>query len=152
MAKRKVSKTKLLEAIKAAGGKWTGICEILGITRPTLSRYIQDDPEVAEACEFARDRIVERAEHKLAEAIERGEAWAIQLALKNSKRGKERGYGEHVDVTSNGESVRLEFDYAKLVSNIAPRPTGDSEASGESQGDLHGAAVGQDSHGGGDVA
>jgi DNA invertase Pin-like site-specific DNA recombinase len=111
MAKKKVSKAKLLEAIKAAGGKWTGICEILDINRSTLSRYIQDDTEIAEACEFARDRIVERAEHKLAEAIERGESWAIQLALKDSKRGKERGYGNSVDVTSGGEKIKVVVEY-----------------------------------------
>ena len=105
MAKIKVSKTRLLEAIRNAGGKWTGICEILNINRTTLARYINDDPEVSEACEFARDRIIERAEHKLSEAIERGEGWAIQLALKDSKRGKERGYGASVDVTSGGEKI-----------------------------------------------
>ena len=106
MAKIKVSKDKLLEAIKAAGGKWTGVCELLGINRSTLARYIKNDPEVAEAIEFAKDRVVERAEHKLAEAIERGESWAIQLVLRDSKRGKERGYGNSVDVTSGGEKVK----------------------------------------------
>lgn len=105
MAKTKVGKAKLLEAVKAAGGKWTGICEILSINRSTLARYVKDNADVAEAIEFARDRIVERAEHKLAEAIERGESWAITLALKNSKRGKERGYGDSVDVTSGGEAL-----------------------------------------------
>lgn len=107
MAKIKVSKTKLLEAIKSAGGKWTGICELLGINRTTLARYINDDEEIAEACEFARDRVVERAEYKLSEAIERGESWAVQLALKDSKRGKERGYGNSVDVTTGGEKIRI---------------------------------------------
>ena len=105
MAKTKISKAKLLEAIKSAGGKWTGICELLQINRSTLARYINDDKEIAEACEFARDRVIERAEHKLAEAIENGESWAITLALKNSKRGKERGYGDTVDVTSDSKAL-----------------------------------------------
>ena len=105
MAKKKVSKQKLLDAIKSAGGKWTGICELLEINRTTLARYINDDQEVAEACEFARDRVVERAEHKLSEAIERGEPWAITLVLKDSKRGKERGYGNALDITSGGDKI-----------------------------------------------
>ena len=105
MAKKKISKAKLLEAIKATGGKWTGICEMLDISRPTLARYINDDPEVAEAIEFARDRIIERAEHKLAEAIELREGWAITLALTKSKRGRERGYGDSIDVTSGGKPL-----------------------------------------------
>lgn len=112
MAKRKVSKAKLLEAIKAAGGKWTGICDLLDINRTTLARYVNEDTDIAEAVEFARDRVIERAEHKLAEAIERGEGWAIQLALKNSKRGKARGYGDSVDITSDGEKINPYSGYA----------------------------------------
>jgi hypothetical protein len=44
--------------------------------------------------------------YKLDEAIERGEGWAIALQLKNSKDGRDEGYSERVDVTSNGETVR----------------------------------------------
>jgi hypothetical protein len=148
MAKKKVSKPKLLEAIKATGGKWTGICEILDITRPTLARYINDDPEVMEAVEFARDRVVERAEHKLAEAIERGESWAIQLVLKDSKRGKERGYGNSLDVTTGGQALKVEFDYGKLIAGITPRPTEDSIASSQDQSNLHGQTLGKNDAGG----
>jgi len=105
MAKLKITDEQLLEAIKATGGKWTGICEMLGISRPTLARYAKR-PLIAEAMEFARERVFDRAEYKLAEAIERGEAWAIQLALKDHKRGKERGYGNSVDVTTNGKDIQ----------------------------------------------
>lgn len=106
MAKIKVPDDKLLEAIKATGGKWTGICEMLGIDRSTLARYAKR-PLIAEAMEFARERVFDRAEYKLYEAIERGEAWAIQLALKDHKRGKERGYGNSLDVTSGGEKLKI---------------------------------------------
>lgn len=108
MAKKKIKKPDLLNAIKAAGGKWTGICEMLDISRATLARYINDDKEIAEACEFARDRVIERAEHKLAEAIERGESWAVMTALKNTKRGRQRGYGEAIDIDhTGGVTIRL---------------------------------------------
>jgi len=105
MAKIKIKKPQLLEAIKTAHGLKTGICEILRIGRATLDRYLAADPEVMEAFEFSKERDYDRAEYRLAEAIERGEAWAIQLKLKDSKRGKERGYGNSVDVTSGGEKI-----------------------------------------------
>jgi predicted transcriptional regulator len=119
MAKIKVSKSRLLEAIKSTGGKTTGICDLLGITRPTLSRYVEADPNIAEAIEYAQTRIVDRAEFKLAEAIERGESWAITLILKDHKRGKERGYGNSLDVTSAGQAlgpviVNVGIDATKL--------------------------------------
>ena len=104
MAKIKVTEEQLLEAIKATGGKTTGICEMLGITRPTLARYAKN-AKIAEAIEFAQVRRIDRAEYQLDLAIERGEAWAIQLALKNSKRGKERGYGDSLDVTTGGDKI-----------------------------------------------
>lgn len=104
MAKIKVQHDEVIQAIKDAGGKVTGICELLGITRATFYRYAKNK-DVVEAVEFAQVRIVDRAEHKLAEAVERGEGWAIQLVLKDSKRGKERGYGNSVDVTSGGKSI-----------------------------------------------
>ena len=104
MAKTKITEAQLLEAIKATGGKTTGICEMLNITRPTLARYAKN-PKIAEAIEFAHTRLIDRAEYKLGEAVERGESWAVQLVLKDSKRGKERGYGNSVDVTSGGKAL-----------------------------------------------
>lgn len=112
MAKIKVSKTKLLEAIAKARGMKTGICELLGISRPTLDRYLLE-PDVLEAFEFAQERDFDRAEYKLSEAIEKGEAWAIQLKLKDHKRGKERGYGNSVDVTTDGQPVTITVQYVK---------------------------------------
>lgn len=104
MAKIKITEEQLLEAIRVTGGKTTGICEMLKISRPTLARYAKS-AKIAEAIEFAHARLIDRAEYKLMEAIERGEAWAIQLALKDSKRGKERGYGNSLDVTSGGDKI-----------------------------------------------
>ncbi|MFI3137722.1 MAG: hypothetical protein QX197_13185 [Methylococcaceae bacterium] len=77
---------------------------MLGISRPTLDRYLLD-PKIAEAFEFAKERDIDRAEYKLMEAVERGEGWAIQLKLKDSKRGKERGYGNSLDVTTGGDKI-----------------------------------------------
>lgn len=101
MANKKIKIQTLIEAIKTAHGMKTGVCEILGISRPTLERYINDNKEVAEAFAFIKIRRYDRAEYKLDEAIERGELQAIFFALKNSNRG----YSDKLDVTSNGETI-----------------------------------------------
>jgi len=104
MAKIKRTKEEVIKAIIDYGGRKTAVCEVLVITRSTLERYLQD-PKIQEALDFALSRRIDRAEHKLDEAVERGESWAIQLTLKDSKRGKERGYGNSVDITSDNKAI-----------------------------------------------
>jgi len=117
MAKIKVTQEQLIEAIRATGGKTTGICEMLKITRPTLARYLERWEDAREAVEFAQTRLIDRAEYRLGEAVERGEAWAIALVLKDSKRGKERGYGNSVDVTSGGNALTVQIIPASKDTN-----------------------------------
>lgn len=105
MAKIKIKPEQVIEAIKATGGKVTGVCEMLQIDRSTFYRYVENNKHIAEALDFAHVRLIDRAEYQLMAAIERGESWAIQLALKDSKRGKERGYGNSLDVTTGGDKI-----------------------------------------------
>jgi hypothetical protein len=91
MNKIKIPPQTVIEAIRAAHGMKTGICDILGITRPTLDSYIRNSAAIREAFEFQKIRRYDRAEYKLDEAIERGESWAVMFALKSAP---ERGYNE----------------------------------------------------------
>lgn len=141
--KKKVSKKKIMEAVVNSHGLKVATCELLGIARPTLDRYIAADPEIEEAIFSQRVRWKDRAEYKLHEAIERGESWAIMFTLKNAK---DREYSDRMDITSGERPI--EFDYAKFI-NTAPRPTEDSPAPGEDQGSVHGETLGQDGDGGG---
>jgi hypothetical protein len=102
MAKIKVKKAEVLEAIKSAHGQKTGVCELLGISRPTLDRYLLDT-EVQEAFVFQKQRRTDRAEYQLDLAIERGEAWAVQFALKNAR---DREYSDRMDITTGGEKIK----------------------------------------------
>ena len=105
MARRKVSKKRLREAIEKARGKKTGICELLNIARPTLDRYLRDEPDMQAFYEFTIERGFDRAEFKLDEAIERGESWAVKLKLESHKEGRRRGYGKALDITSDGKGI-----------------------------------------------
>jgi len=111
---KKYKKGEIVTALKNAHGLKTGACEILGCDYKTLMRYVERDAEAQEVIEHWRNRRLDRAEYKLDEAIERGEAWAIAMVLKDSKRGKERGYGNSMDVTSGGNAItKIEIEYVK---------------------------------------
>lgn len=100
MAKKKLKPQEVIDALKQSHGLKTGAAEILGVSFPTIERYIAESKEAQEVIEHWRIRRVDRAEYKLDDAIERGEPWALALMLKDSKRGKERGYGNSVDVNA----------------------------------------------------
>ena len=106
MAKKKLKTDQVVEALKQSHGLKTGAAEILGVSFPTIERYIAESQEAREVIGHWKKRRTERAMYKLDEAIERGEGWAIALQLKNSKDGRDEGYSERVDVTSNGETVK----------------------------------------------
>ena len=106
MAKKKLKTEQVVEALKQSHGLKTGAAEILGVSFPTIERYIADSEEAREVIGHWKKRRTERAVYKLDEAIERGEAWAIALQLKNSRDGRDEGYSDRLDVTSNGETVK----------------------------------------------
>ncbi len=118
--KKKLKPSEVIEALRNSHGLKTGAAEILGVSFPTIERYIAESPEAQEIIDHWHNRRVDRAEYKLDEAIERGEAWALALVLKDSKRGRLRGYGNVVDVTSGGDKIELVVKYADT--NDKPTP------------------------------
>lgn len=117
--KKKLKTSEVIEALRNSHGLKTGAAEILGVSFPTIERYIADSIEAQEVIDHWKNRRVDRAEYKLDEAMERGEAWALALVLKDSKRGKERGYGNSVDINSNG-ITKVIFEYSE---NPTPKVT-----------------------------
>lgn len=99
---KKLKPFEVVEALKQSHGLKTGAAEILGVSFPTIERYIADSEEAREIIEFWRIRRIDRSEYKLDEAIERGEGWAIAMTLKGHKAGRERGYGDTVEVKHEG--------------------------------------------------
>ena len=60
----------------------------------TIMNYCRRFPTVEAAKHDARGELLDVAEVKLWQAVQRDEAWAITFALRTVGRG--RGYGEHV--------------------------------------------------------
>jgi hypothetical protein len=60
-----------------------------------VGRRAKQSPKVAAAIRNQRGKVVDRAELKLFEAMEREQAWAIAMILKTI--GEDRGYVERVE-------------------------------------------------------
>jgi hypothetical protein len=73
----------------------------LGRTRDALAKRIKKNPSLQEALKQARERLIDKGESALVAAIDRGEPWAISLALKTL--GKHRGYTEKQEYEHIGE-------------------------------------------------
>ena len=76
MAKKKLKEEQVIEALKQSHGLKTGAAELLGVSFPTIERYIADSTAAQEIIAHWKNRRIDRAEYKLDEAIERGEGWA----------------------------------------------------------------------------
>lgn len=63
----------------------------------TVQRYCKRYPSVAAAKEAARGELIDRAEVRLWEAVDRGDAWAVAFCLRTI--GRHRGYVERQEMS-----------------------------------------------------
>lgn len=99
-SEEKFAPEQIIEALRASKGMVYIAADALGCTAKTVYNYIERYPEVKEARKAARGRTLDVGELKLFNAVERDEAWAIAFLLKTL--GKERGYTERQEVSSDG--------------------------------------------------
>lgn len=89
------------DAIVAALRKKKGMvflaAKLLGCSAATIYKRAKESELIRETMAEARGKVIDDAEEKLANAVARGEAWAITLALKTI--GKHRGYVERMEQT-----------------------------------------------------
>jgi len=81
---------EMIEALRLGAGIKAETARRLGCTRATVNAYIKRYPEVHEAWIDARETMVDLAQSKLQDAVERGEWKAVQYTL--STLGKDRGF------------------------------------------------------------
>jgi transposase-like protein len=101
---------QLLHSIKQTDGNVTRIADGLGINRSTVYRKIQKHEVLQEALEDARESLVDLAETKLRQEVNKGNITAIIFTLKT--QGKKRGYVERQELTgADGEKLKVEVEY-----------------------------------------
>lgn len=84
-----VSELKSLKPIYA-------IAEALKVSRQYLAKYIHEHLE--DALEDSREKMLDVAEFRMMQNIDKGDQGAIQYFL--DRCGRTRGYGEHIDTTT----------------------------------------------------
>jgi hypothetical protein len=96
---QKYSDEAIVTALRDAKGMVYLAARNLGCSPDTIYERRKTVPVVGDVITECRGVVIDTAEQKLWEAIEKGEPWAIQMALKTI--GKKRGYVEkqELDVT-----------------------------------------------------
>jgi len=77
----------------------------LGCSHNTILAWIRRSALVDTVVKEERGRFVDVSELKLYEAVHNREPWAVALVLRTL--GKDRGYGESVDVNLNAKVIML---------------------------------------------
>lgn len=92
---KKFTAQQVKEALEKSHGLKTGAAELLAANFETIDSYCKEYAMCRHVVEHWRKRRKDRAEYKLDEAIERGEAWAVMFTLKNAH---DREYNDRVQV------------------------------------------------------
>lgn len=148
--KRRYTNAQIVEALKLNRGLKYLSAEYLGCSFNTLQRYIDRCDEARDVVTAWRGLRKDRAEFRLDDAINRGEAWAIMFALKNAR---DREYSDRLEVTGDAASpleVRVNPDYGASLIPIAPGSIrgGGKVEDGPHSDNGNGASLGEDGHGG----
>lgn len=88
---------QVIQALQATQGMVYLAAERLHCDPQTVLNYCKRYPSVEAAKVAARGALLDVAEVKLWQAVQRGEAWAIAFALKTI--GRTRGYGDRLDLS-----------------------------------------------------
>ena len=98
-------KDNFLKALKNNLGNISQACKASKISRQTYYRWIDDDVEFEEKCKDVEESLLDLAESRLLEKIDKYDTTSIIFFLKT--KGKKRGYVE-----------KQEFELQKPISEI----------------------------------
>ena len=92
--KQRFSARQVIDALHETKGMVSYAAQRLQCDIDTVLNYCKRYPAVEAARYEARTELLDLAELKLWAAIQHGEGWAVQFALRSI--GRDRGYGEHL--------------------------------------------------------
>ena len=103
----------IIKVLHECRGRVYLAAERIGCHPETVRKRIRALPELHGISQFYRRQVCDKAERGLEQAVDRGDAWAITLAIKTL--GKDRGYTERVE-SRNTTEIR-----GALVQFLAPQ-------------------------------
>lgn len=105
------SQKQIIDALVDSKGLIFVAAKAVGCHPATIYDYAQKFPAVQETIETERGALTDKAESRLFDAIEKGEAWAICFYLKT--QGKSRGYVERQELSGpDGGKLEINVNYA----------------------------------------
>ena len=126
MAKQRFTPKQVADTLIETRGMVFLAAKKLGCSDDTIYNYAKRYKAVGDALRQQRGQFVDMAELKLWNAVNEGEAWAVQFALRTL--GKERGYVERQEVTGkDGNEMIIKVVYADVDIDTAA-PTFSAEA------------------------
>jgi hypothetical protein len=96
MSRHRYTAQQVIEALRTSRGLISIAAQKLQCDVDTVSNYCKKFPTVEQAKQESRVTLLDLAESRLWEAIDRGEGWAVAFCLKTL--GRSRGYGERLDL------------------------------------------------------
>lgn len=102
VTKSNLLKKNLIQAMIKTLGIVSKSCEMAGCARKTFYEYYNEDPDFKDQIDDIQNIALDHVESKLFENIENGNTAEILFYLKT--KGKKRGYVEHLDLTTAGQS------------------------------------------------
>jgi hypothetical protein len=116
MAKRhKFTTAQVIEALRSNRGLVSRAAQKLHCDVDTVQNYCKKFPTVEAAKQESRVSLLDLAESRLWEAIDRGEGWAVAFCLRTL--GRSRGFGEKVDL-----SLSIQAAAQKVASEFGLTP------------------------------
>ena len=99
---RKLSDEQIIAALRETKGLVSLAAHNLGCSTQTIYVRSKESQAIADAMGEERSKVIDLAEQKLYEALERGEKWAVELALRTI--GRVRGYVEKQELETTSTS------------------------------------------------
>jgi hypothetical protein len=109
---------QVIAALKQTKGMTYLAAKALGCDPDTIMRYCKRFPTVEQAKHDARGELLDIAEVKLWQAVQRDESWAIAFCLKTI--GRSRGYGERLDlnVSIQAAAAKVAAEFGLSVNDV----------------------------------
>jgi len=104
----RIAKLNMLEALEKSLGIVTNALKISGTAKTTYHRWVKEDEAFAKDVKDVGNTALDFAESKLFSQIKDNNHSSTQFYLKN--KGRDRGYGDKLDITSNDETIKIHID------------------------------------------
>lgn len=102
---QRITKAKVLDAINGSGGTMLEVARRLGVSWATARAYVQKWDDTLAAFDIENEKMLDIAEKTIQDSIQGGDTQDAKWLL--ARKGKSRGYGDNVDVTSGGDVIKV---------------------------------------------